>query len=325
MVLRNSDVNPKGFVPLNRDNCRAWAGAVIPAIVCGMKRSALVYAGAAILLWSSLALLSSGLGHVPPLLMTGIALGVGGVLGLVRVRDWRVPVGTLCLGVGGIFGYHVLLFTAFHHAPVVEANLVNYLWPLLIVVLTPVILRGYALRPHHVVGAVMGLAGAVLIATGGSLHPDPSALAGYLLAACAALIWALYSLLTKRVPVFPSGAVGAFCLGSGILSLAVYFVQAGPVGFTVIRPADWPILLLLGIGPMGAAFFLWDAALKRGDPRVIGSLSYLTPLFSTLALVVVGGRPLRALAGLAMALIVAGAVVGSWGMGRTESAVTPQQ
>jgi drug/metabolite transporter (DMT)-like permease len=207
----------------------------------------------------------------------------------------------------------------------VEANLVNYLWPLLIVVLSPVVLRGYGLRPHHILGAVMGLAGAVLIVTGGSLHPDPAALSGYLLAAGAALTWALYSLLTKRVPVFPSGAVGAFCLGSGILSLLVYLMQAGPSGFTVLRIGDWPILALLGIGPMGAAFFLWDAALKRGDPRVIGSLSYLTPLLSTLALVLVGGRSLSIISGLAMAMIVAGAVVGSLGMGRTDSAVTPQR
>jgi drug/metabolite transporter (DMT)-like permease len=294
-------------------------------MVGAMKRSSLLLAGAAILLWSSLAFLSSGLGHLPSLLMAGISLTVGGILGLFRVRDWRVPALTLCLGIGGIFGYHLLLFTAFRLAPIVEVNLVNYLWPLLIVALTPVVLRGYALRPHHILGAVMGLAGATLIVTGGSLHPDPASLPGYLLAAAAALTWALYSLFTKRIAAFPSGAVGGFCLGSGVLSLAVYLVQAGPGGFSVIQPGDWPVLVLLGAEPMGAAFFFWDAALKRGDPRVIGSLSYLTPLLSTLALVVFGGRPLRLLAGVAMALIVAGAVVGTIGTVRSESPVTPRR
>jgi drug/metabolite transporter (DMT)-like permease len=66
---------------------------------------------------------------------------------------------------------------------------------------------------------------------------------------------------------------------------------------------------------MGAAFFLWDAALKRGDPRIIGSLSYLTPLLSTLALTLVGGRRMSLLGGVAMALIVAGAVTGSLRLG----------
>ena len=280
-----------------------------------MSSVAFLLAGGAILLWSSLALVSSRLGHLPAILMTGIALTIGGTLGLLRVKEWRVPALTLLLGVGGIFGYHVMLFTAFQVSPIVEANLVNYLWPLLIVLLTPAVLPGFGLKPRHVAGALMGLAGAALIATGGSIHPDLAALPGYLLAAAAALTWALYSLLTKRVAPFGSGAVGAFCLSAGLLSLALYFLQAGGGGFAVIRGSDWPFLLLLGIGPMGAAFFLWDAALKRGDTRIIGSLSYMTPLLSTLALTLIGGRPLSLLSGIAMALIVAGAAVGSLGPG----------
>jgi drug/metabolite transporter (DMT)-like permease len=49
---------------------------------------------------------------------------------------------TLLLGVYGLFGYHFLLFLALRSAPPLEANLVNYLWPLLIVVLAPVLLPG---------------------------------------------------------------------------------------------------------------------------------------------------------------------------------------
>jgi drug/metabolite transporter (DMT)-like permease len=282
-----------------------------------LKPAAFLLAGGAILLWSSLALIGSRLGHLPPILMTGIALTIGGALGLIRVKEWQVPLPTLLLGIGGIFGYHVMLFTAFRLAPIVEANLVNYLWPLLIVLLTPAILPGFGLKPNHMLGALLGLAGAAIIATGGSIHPDLSALPGYLLAAAAALTWALYSLLTKRVPAFDSGAVGAFCLAAGLLSLALYLVLAGSGGFGVIRGADWPLLVLLGVGPMGAAFFLWDAALKKGDTRIIGSLSYLTPLLSTLALTLLGGRPMSALAGIAMALIIAGAATGSLGSGRS--------
>ena len=280
-----------------------------------MKLPYALFALAAILLWGFLAFLGSRLVHLPPLLMVGIALTIGGLLGLVGVRNWRVPLRTFVIGVAGIFGYHFLLFTAFRHAPTVEANLINYLWPLLIVLLSPLVLPGYGLRPRHVAGALAGLAGAALIATGGSLHPDSANLPGYLLAAAAALIWAVYSLLTKRVPPFPSGAVSGFCLASGILSLGAYLIQGGAAGFAVLRASDWPFLLLLGIGPMGSAFLLWDAALKRGDPRVIGSLSYLTPLISTLALLLLGGKRLTALSGVAMVLIIAGAAVGSFGGG----------
>jgi drug/metabolite transporter (DMT)-like permease len=185
----------------------------------------------------------------------------------------------------------------------------NYLWPLLIVLLSPLFLPGYALRPHHILGAAVGLAGAGLILTGGQLSLDLANLKGYLLAAGAALTWASYSLMTKRLKPFPTAAVGGFCLASGILALAAYWL--GDPQTVVLTRADWISLILLGAGPMGAAFFTWDAALKRGDPRVIGSLAYLTPLTSTLVLILLGGRNLTWVSALAMCLIVSGAVIGS--------------
>ena len=130
----------------------------------------------------------------------------------------------------------------------------------------------------------------------------------------AAFIWASFSLLIKRVRPFPTGAVGGFCLVSGLLSLALYGLErwAGPASPPlVIAPRDWLFLVLLGLGPMGAAFYTWDAAMKRGDPRVIGALAYLTPLLSTLNLVFLGGRRLSGIAIAAMGLIVVGAVTGS--------------
>jgi drug/metabolite transporter (DMT)-like permease len=135
---------------------------------------------------------------------------------------------------------------------------------------------------------------------------------GYLLAAGAALVWACYSLLSKRLPPFPTSAVGGFCLASGLLSLGAYALSGNSFTPAMLSGRDWLSLFLLGAGPMGAAFFTWDAALKRGDPRIIGSLAYLTPLTSTLVLVLVAGRALTWVTGLAMALIIAGALIGSW-------------
>src|SRR5512141_9331 len=95
-----------------------------------------------ILIWSTLTLLSAGVSHLPAFFSAGVALAIGGLVGLVRVREWAIPARTFALGVGGIFGYHALFFLALRHAPAVEANLLQYLWPLLIVALSPVYLRG---------------------------------------------------------------------------------------------------------------------------------------------------------------------------------------
>ena len=128
----------------------------------------------------------------------------------------------------------------------------------------------------------------------------------------AALIWALYSLLTKRLPPFSTTSVSAFCLVSGLLALAFYFLTGGSLAQArTLTSHDWLIIVLCGLGPMGAAFFSWDAALKRGDPRRIGSLAYLTPLLSTLNLVVFARLPLTPVALAAMLLIISGALIGS--------------
>ena len=109
-----------------------------------------LYALGAIGLWATLASLGVTLGHVPPFLLTGLALVIGSVPAWPLVRQWRVPARTLLLGIYGLFGYHFLLFIALRLAPPVEANLVNYLWPLLIVVLAPVFLPGLRLKSAHV-------------------------------------------------------------------------------------------------------------------------------------------------------------------------------
>ena len=149
--------------------------------------------------------------------------------------------------------------------------------------------------------------------SGGRLGLQLTNLPGYLLALAAAFTWSSYSLLTKRVRPFPTGAVGGFCLASGLLSLALFAGDAALFGTRTptLTAMDGALLLLLGLGPMGAAFYAWDAALKRGDSRVIGALAYLTPLLSTLNLVLWGGKRLSGTSLLAMALIVVGALVGS--------------
>jgi drug/metabolite transporter (DMT)-like permease len=269
-----------------------------------------LYALGAIALWASLASLGVLLTHIPPFLLTGIALIIGSVPAWPFVlRDpsqWRIPLRTLVLGVYGLFGFHFLLFIALRHAPPVQANLINYLWPLLIVLLSPVVLPGVALRLSHVLAALLGFAGAAIAIVGGSELSGMLAW-GYLPALAAAFVWATYSLMTKRVAAFPTTAIGLFGLVSGVLSLLCHVLLEPAVA---LQPRDWALLVVLGLGPLGASFFMWDKALKLGDARHIGILSYLTPLASTALLIVVSGRSFAPSIALATAMIVGAAVIG---------------
>lgn len=266
----------------------------------------------AIVIWASLAGLGVALAHVPPFLLTGLGLLVGSLIALPLSRfdwrQWRVPPKTLAVGVYGLFGFHFLLFIALRHAPPVQANLVNYLWPLGIVVMAPLFVPGVALTSRHVFAALLGFAGAALAILGGRAT-DPNAPLwawGYIPALMSAFIWASYSLLTQRVKAFPTAAVGSFALVSGLLALLCH---AWLEPSTELSAKDWALIALLGLGPLGGSFFMWDAALKRGDARQIGVLSFLTPLLSTLVLLVLAREIPGWPVGLAAAMIVGAAVI----------------
>lgn len=280
-----------------------------------------LYALAAIALWGALSALGVSLQHVPPFLLTGVALMVGSVLAWPAVlkdrRQWQVAPSALALGVATLFGFHFILFIALRMAPAVEVNLVNYLWPLFIVVLAPFYLPGVRLRGVHVVAALVGFVGAAIAILGGSASGAGSAPAsnpalGYGLALLSALIWTNYSLQTKRLEQkgqgFSTAAIGLFGLISGALSCVCHVLLEPAVSLTL---RDGLLLVVMGLGPLGAAFFLWDKALKLGDARHIGILSYLTPLLSTVMLMGVTNRALTWNIALAATLIVGAAVVGT--------------
>ena len=273
----------------------------------------------AIALWSTLSWLGVRLSAMPPFLLVGTALTIAGLLASPTWRRWRVPLRVLALGIYGLFGFHFFLFVALRHAPPLQANLVNYLWPLLIVLLAPLFVRDARLSRWHVAGGLLGFAGAILAIGGGRLSFGDTAPGfageapwGYAAALVSAFVWATYSLLGQRLrqtgTTFPTAAVGLFCLVSGVLSLWCHAALEPAYGFS---GADLLPLAALAVGPMGAAFFLWDAALARGDARVIGTLAYLTPLLSTMLLGASDpsrfGWPIV----VALLLVVGGAIVGT--------------
>ena len=271
---------------------------------------------AAICLWGSLAALSVLAGPIPPFQMVAMTFAVGASIGIVRARyrgiGWaglvRWPAKVWLLGIGGLFGYHALYFGALQLAPPAEANLVNYLWPLLIVLLSAP-LAGERLGWTHLAGAGLGFAGVALLAFGRGLQFTESHALGYALALGCAFTWAIYSVLSRRFGETPTDAIAGFCAASGLLSLVCHLTFE-----RTVWPASttaWLAVLALGLGPAGGAFYFWDHAVKRGDIRALGAVSYATPILSTAILIVCGlAEPTGALL-LAALLVTVGAALAS--------------
>jgi len=278
------------------------------------RRATAIGAGA-VALWAALAVITTAAGPVPPFQMTAMAFGLAFLLALAvwiaRGDDitahLRLPATVWALGIGGLFGYHVCYFAALALAPPVEASLLNYLWPLLIVVFAG-LLPGERLTPWHLGGAAAGLVGCVVLIGGGFGSFRAEFTAGYACALAAAFIWSSYSVLSRRFGAVPTDAVGAFCGATALLALVAhlafettYWPQGG----------EWLAVLALGLGPVGAAFFLWDIGMKKGDIKALGALSYATPLLSTVLLVLFGRAEASLRLVIACVLIVGGAVLAS--------------
>ena len=207
---------------------------------------------------------------------------------------------------GGLFGFHALYFTALALAPAAQANLINYTWPLLIVLLAAWLL-GLKLSARHLAGVALAAAGCVLL-LGGTGRPSAAALPGYLAAAASALTWALYSVLARR---FAARADRARSPGSAprraVLAALAHlgFERDGDAG----RARALAAVLAMGLGPVGGAFFLWDIGMKRGDPRLLGTLAYATPVASTLLLCAGGFAPFSAALLASAVLVAAGGLV----------------
>jgi drug/metabolite transporter (DMT)-like permease len=267
----------------------------------------------AIVMWSLLAALTVATGKVPAFQLAAMTFAIGALVGPLTwigrpdaIRALRQPPLVWMVGVGGLFLYHALYFLALRFAPPAEAGLLNYLWPLLIVLFSS-LLPGEHLAPHHLIGAMLGLLGTVLLFAGNGGGFVPGQVPGLIAAFVAAFVWAAYSVMSRKLKSVPTDAVAGFCLATALLAILAH----GMIEVTVWpdTPAQWLAITALGVGPVGAAFYAWDIGMKHGDIRVLGAASYATPLLSTTFLILAGfAKPSTNLA-IAAVLIAGGGLI----------------
>ena len=277
-------------------------------------RTATLIGLTAILMWSLLSVLTVATGKIPAFQLAAMTFAIGAAVAFISFI-WRpAAFGALrqsptawVVGVGGLFGYHALYFLALRFAPPAEAGLLNYLWPLLIVLFSS-LLPGERLAAHHIIGALLGLAGTVLLLSGNSGGGfAPAQIPGLAAAFVAAFVWAAYSVMSRKLKAVPTDAVAGFCLATALLAALVH----GMVETTVWpeTSGQWLAIIALGVGPVGAAFFTWDIGMKRGDIRVLGAASYATPLLSTAFLILAGFATASATIAIAAILIAGGGLI----------------
>ena len=277
---------------------------------------------AAILLWSTTVAFGRSLSEqVGTLTAASLIYLLGGVVGCGyqaargRLAALRSLGPRYLVGCGSLF---VLYITCIYSAlglaqtrsQVLEVGLMNYLWPMLTVLLSVPIL-GFTASPALVPGALVATAGVFLATTQGQPLAWSSFWGNltqnslpYLLGLTAAVSWALYSTLSRRwASDAPGGAVYLFMLSTGlILGLARLFVPE--TGQWTRRAVAELLYLVIG---SNLAYVFWERAMRRGDIVLVAASSYFTPLLSTIVSILYLGATAGWQLWIGCALVIAGA------------------
>jgi len=272
----------------------------------------------AIVLWAALALLTVRAGAIPSFELLSLCFAIAflagvavlGLQGWEAIAQLRQPFQPWFAAFLAIFLYHALYFYALSAAPPARASLIAYLWPLLIVLLsaTPTTGNSSRLSPRHLAGALLGLAGTCLVVLGQrKVVPTTGSAFGYAAAACCAIVWSSYSVINRRFAKTPSAMIVGVCGAVALVGTACHLLFES----ATVWPgrSQWIAILGLGLGPTGLAFLAWDFATKHGNLPLLGALSYLAPVISTLLLTVTGAVPPSASLFISALLVIVGALI----------------
>jgi drug/metabolite transporter (DMT)-like permease len=291
-------------------------------------RLANIYAALAVGFWATSAtafkLSLTHVGQLPLLLMatvvsTGVFLAyvaATGRLTLLRAFTGRDYLWSAGLGLLNPFLYYVILFKAYALLPAQEAQPINFVWPLTLVLLS-IPLLGQHIRLTSIAAIFISFIGVVVIAT----HPTKpadildfrfSSGPGVLLALGSTILWALFWVINTK-----DRRDEAVRLFVNFLFASVYILILVLV-LGQVRVGGWRGLfggVYIGLFEMGVTFLVWLKALKCAKTTAhVVNLIYLVPFLSLLVIATVLGERILPSTIVGLLFIVAGIVLQkAWG------------
>ena len=286
------------------------------------------YGFIAILMWGILALLGTYTSEIPAFQLLFICFFISSIIFLMykvlakdlhfhktqlSLRDWLV-------GIFGLYGFHFCYFMALKFSKPLEVSLIAYLWPLLFAIFV----ASKEKRLQAIIGGITGFIGiSFILSPSASFSFQWEESVGYLLAFCCALIWSSYSwyfsnrekmkklLGDEKASISQSiHEIGYFSILVCLLSLASHLILEK--GHWQLNSTQILGSLFLGLGPVGGAFYLWQLSLKSGNPLLLSSLSYCSPLFTAMILSALGLSSWTTNIIIAVVMIIIGACISNF-------------
>jgi drug/metabolite transporter (DMT)-like permease len=262
-------------------------------------------------MWSITTVMFAYIHSVPPMQVSALIFFFGWVtmtiFQLARGEDiasyWKRPAKDYLFWLSTAGFYTVLITIALRTTPVFEANILNYLWPVLLIVFAATINKE-KVTPVQYLGGFIGFAGAITVflpANGQAAFADFQL--GHALSLFSAAIWAFYSAVAKRV-TYPVGFLGPVFLVYALIAAALHFAFEKTV---MPDNLEWIIVLILGFGRI--SYVMWDYGMKHGDVILLASLSYFLPLITSFLLWALGFGPHGPMMALGAVMIIASCLI----------------
>lgn len=196
----------------------------------------------------------------------------------------KLPPRVIVAGFFGVAFYTVLIQFAVGWAPekeVGQVSLLNYLWPIWIVLMAFVMLSEKMDPARTLIGAAMGIAG-VVVARGADVLNIPTNLIPHAMTLTGGVLWALYCVLLRKwkIPEESGGTAFHFAV-CAIMAAAIASWQSAWTVVPSISGAMFFWILFGGIGPVGLGYHWWEIGIKRGNVQLISQLAYFTPIGSS--------------------------------------------
>ncbi|MDB6096456.1 MAG: EamA family transporter [Francisellaceae bacterium] len=271
----------------------------------------------ALAIWTITAVIVSELDNLPLFLTVFIAFATSFLCVAVQLsikQNWKMilkqPFYVWFIGVAGICGSDLAYVKAIKHAPPAHVDLIDYLWPFLVILFSSFMPKE-KFHLKYLMAGFLGLLGIYILLFQNQYNTqfNPNYLQGYLYALLGALCWSVYTIFTKYLAEnVPTEMVGIYCGVGAIICLILHLLYETPV---VPKQKELVLGIILGLSSSGLAYVLWDLGCKKGNLKLLSVLTYFTPIVSMGLLVYFDKEPLTVNLLIACSLVILGVIVGS--------------
>lgn len=268
----------------------------------------------ALLFWSMAAVLTTQLKNIPLFEILSIVMSISFLMTAAKLTiqdQWnkiKQPIILWVIGIIGVYGNNLFYVTAFKYAPPAQVDLINYFWPILIVIFAG-LLPNEKFSLKYILASIFGLCGVFVLIIGhhGTMSFHTSYLKGYFFAFMDAIVWSAYTLTSRYYYKTPMEMVGMYCGIGAVISIISHFHFEH---FISPSGKEWFCLIAMGLTTQGFAYFLWDYGVKHGDFKLLGVLSYANPIISVGMLVMLGMAHTSFALVIACLLVTLGGLIG---------------